>query len=59
MIKTSNIELKETKTRKLKMITTKTVDTTAFKVKGKPRPKDNTVITTANYEKFLKKRKGK
>ena len=60
MIKTSDIELKEVKNRKLKMITTKTVDAKQFEAKGKPKQiEKGPTITIANYEKLLKKRKRK
>ena len=60
MIKTSDIELEEVKNRRLKMITTKTVDAKQFETKGKPKQAEKgPTITTANYEKLLKKRKRK
>ena len=60
MLTTKDIELKEVKNRKVKIISTKTVDAKQFKVKGKPKSAEKgPTITTANYEKLLKKRKKK
>lgn len=59
MITTNDIKTKETKPEKLKTITTDKVKPREFKLKGKQKPKDDTIITTTNVERFGKKRKAK
>jgi len=59
MLTTNDIKTKETKPEKLKIITVNKVKPKEFELKGKPKPRDKTIITTSNVEKFQKNKKKK
>jgi len=59
MITTKDIKTKETKSEKLKIITTDKVHPKEFEIKGKSTLRDKTLITTSNIEKFQKRGKKK
>jgi len=59
MITTNDIKTKETKPEKLNIITTGKFRPKEFNPKGKGKPRDKTIITTGNIEKFQKKGKKK
>ena len=57
MITTKDVKTKETKPEKLKIITTDKAHPKEFEIKGDSKPKDKTLITTSNIEKFQKRKK--
>ena len=59
MITTNDIKTKEIKPEKLTIISTGKIKPKGFNIKGKGKPKDKTIITTGNIEKFQKKGKKK
>jgi len=59
MITTNDIKIKETKPEKLTIISTDKINPKKFNIKGKPKLRDKTIITTGNVEEFQKKGKKK
>ena len=62
MITTADVKLKESKGKKLTIMTTDDNKPVEFNVKGKPAPPDGRMITTSNVDQFqrrLKKKKTK
>lgn len=52
MITTKDVKLKETKDKKLTMLTTGNVKPIEFVIKGKASPVDKRMITTSNVDQF-------
>jgi len=62
MITTADVKLKESKGKKLTIMTTDDNKPVEFNIKGKPTPPDGQMITTSNVDQFqrrLKKKKTK
>lgn len=54
MITTADVKLKETKDKKLTILTTDDNKPAEFNIKGKPAPMDGRMITTSNVDQFKK-----
>lgn len=59
MLTTKDIKTKEVKDERVKILTSGKVKSKEFNPKGKPKPRNKTMITTSNIEEFQKKRKKK